>query len=756
MLIDSPSYRLRRMVLINVGTNKNKPSGRITAVDPRGGAAVLGENGVGKTTTLRLLPLFFGHLHSAIVDPQKGQQNMVRFVLPTDMSAIAFEYQRGSDNELRLAVLRRRADDPDSLCYRIFRCGYRRELFVHEGRFLGEEETQKAAIELGIQAYKRLTPSDYRHVILGTPAETKEKVALRSISQDFSFGPRPLANLDRVVAAMVKKSVNFSDIIQVAVSLAQSELGAGGSRGVLSYKQGKSQIEQWVRDRQACKDALKLQPQVSALHDSLGDFRRLEATIRACRGDIEALHLIRSQEVERLGRTLADSKADRQSALTAEQLALAGLESAVKTASDAATVAQEAFKEQQDLAHYFRDHDAPGCEIKLTGLGQLESNLALKNSQLEAHKQSHANLIAHFQNLEHGARTRAADHSFRLEQSKGPLNDRLVQGLGKVSLNEKHQLKDLDDEIEGLRQTLDELKGNLQSTRGEWIARKKSPAASAEAIALLTAADDDLRQHYSAIASAQRALVPLANAVHQAKVEFDLQEGFLQQARQQLTQARDSLAQAQQMLAPADGTLLSALRSSEDQTWRTHLARVIDPRLLGHTELTPHLAEEGASSLYGWSLNTAALPAPDWADDESARQAIAECQDRVVRAEASVKAQEAALKQAEGVRRAAESAHQTDEGLLNAKNARTEDLVGRQSSASQRVQKERDASQSQASTEITRLDREISEIDQKLNRLKGDRAHRANAINRAKASVMRWSVGRDSCKIRRKAVKYLI
>lgn len=150
MAIKPLSFRLRRMVLINVGTNKNKPSGRITAIDPRGGAAVLGENGVGKTTTLRLLPLFFGHLHSAIVDPQKGQQNMVRFVLPTDMSAIAFEYQRGSDAEsdLRMVVIRRRVDDPDSLCYRIFRCGYRKELFVHEGRFLSEEETQKAAIDL--------------------------------------------------------------------------------------------------------------------------------------------------------------------------------------------------------------------------------------------------------------------------------------------------------------------------------------------------------------------------------------------------------------------------------------------------------------------------------------------------------------------------------------------------------------------------------------------------------------------------------
>ncbi|CAN7750715.1 ATP-binding protein [Variovorax sp. LjRoot84] len=107
------NYQLHRMVLINAGSNQHVPSGRITSVDPRGGAAVLGESGVGKTTTLRILPLFFGHLPSQIVASGHGQEPMIRFVVPTDASAIAFEYQRGTDAEedRRLAVIRAPRED---------------------------------------------------------------------------------------------------------------------------------------------------------------------------------------------------------------------------------------------------------------------------------------------------------------------------------------------------------------------------------------------------------------------------------------------------------------------------------------------------------------------------------------------------------------------------------------------------------------------------------------------------------------------
>ncbi len=230
-------YQLCRMELVNAGTNQHAPSGRITAIDPRGGAAVLGDNGVGKTTTLRILPLFFGHLPSQIVSTGQGQEPMVRFILPTSASAIAFEYQRGSESEddMRLAVIRRRADDPDVPFYRLYRCGFRKELFVNAGRFLDDEETQLKASSLGIQATGKLTTAEYRSVILRTPATSKEKERLRRHSLEWSFGPRALDNLDRLVAAMVKKHINFADIVQVAVGLVQQDLGHGvDSRGKLS------------------------------------------------------------------------------------------------------------------------------------------------------------------------------------------------------------------------------------------------------------------------------------------------------------------------------------------------------------------------------------------------------------------------------------------------------------------------------------------------------------------------------------------
>lgn len=732
MSINAPSFRLRRMVLINVGTNKNKPSGRITAIDPRGGAAVLGENGVGKTTTLRLLPLFFGHLHSAIVDPQKGQQNMVRFVLPTDMSAIAFEYQRGSDAEsdLRLAVIRRRIDDPDSLCYRIFRCGYRKELFVHESRFLSEEETQKAAIDLNIQTFKRLSPSDYRHVILGTPADTKEKALLRSLSQDFSFGPRPLANLDRVVAAMVKKHVNFSDIVQVAVSLAQSELGAGGARAVLSYKQGKGQIEQWIRTRQACKDALALEPKVVTLQERLKAYRNLETLIRACRGDIEAMHVLRRQDIEKLVAQIRQTQLDHDSQVATEQEQLGSLQGHVTIASEAATQAHTAFQKESEQLKYFNQHEAAKYELKLLSLGQLQSDLQIKNGQLETLRAAHAGLISKTNELAFEAKALASEDKLHLELDKKPLDERLALGLENLVMLENNQVTELDAEINALRTEFTIAKEPLLAERGTWDARRSAPAASEEALLTLAAANDALRVHQNEIAAGQDALATLATQMHQATQAFSAQEVVVHQALQQLNQVRQDLVQAQQLLAPADGTLLSALRASEDQSWRWNLARVVDPQLLANTDLEPILTEEGSPTFYGWQLKTSSLVPPDWSNDESARKAVDELQEASTRAEANWKSRKEELARLGTARQVAESAYQAAEGVLNAKKSRTAEISGRQEDAKERVHRERSDSKGKAEARFTRLTTEIKEIERKTERLKGDRDLRVREIAR--------------------------
>ncbi|MBK8072337.1 MAG: ATP-binding protein [Ramlibacter sp.] len=50
-------YQLRRIVAINIKNSITRlPTGRVAELDPRGGVLAIGENGVGKTTFLRLYP----------------------------------------------------------------------------------------------------------------------------------------------------------------------------------------------------------------------------------------------------------------------------------------------------------------------------------------------------------------------------------------------------------------------------------------------------------------------------------------------------------------------------------------------------------------------------------------------------------------------------------------------------------------------------------------------------------------------------
>jgi len=98
------AYRLRRLLVVNIGLPNGHTTARIAELDPRGGAALTGRNGVGKTTLLRLVPLFYGLSPSRIIVRGDGQEDLVRFVLPTQSSAIAFEYEREDESALRLAV----------------------------------------------------------------------------------------------------------------------------------------------------------------------------------------------------------------------------------------------------------------------------------------------------------------------------------------------------------------------------------------------------------------------------------------------------------------------------------------------------------------------------------------------------------------------------------------------------------------------------------------------------------------------------
>ena len=98
-------HQLRRIIAINIlNPITGSPSGRISELDPRGGVLTVGANGVGKTSFLRLIPLFYGATPSQVLKGT-GRTSMIKHTLPDPSSAVAYEYERESDAHLRTAVL---------------------------------------------------------------------------------------------------------------------------------------------------------------------------------------------------------------------------------------------------------------------------------------------------------------------------------------------------------------------------------------------------------------------------------------------------------------------------------------------------------------------------------------------------------------------------------------------------------------------------------------------------------------------------
>lgn len=705
----STKFQLRRMLLVNAGTNKHVPSARITAIDPRGGAAVLGDNGVGKTTTLRILPLFFGHLPSQIVSVGQGQEPMVRFVLPTDASAIAFEYQRGSDAEddLRLAVIRRRGDDPDVPFYRLYRCGFRKELFVDEGRFLSDEETQERVNKLSIQATAKLTTSEYRSVILRTPSTTKDKDRLRRYSLEWSFGPKPLDNLDRLVAAMVKKHVNFADIVQVAVGLVQQDLGLGVDRAKLTFKQGKAQIERWLRNRDAVVDAFKLQPKVTELEELLREHRGAEVRFRARRADVIALKGGRVSERTQISAVMQAMAAERASALEEQATQRAVLVQEAGRASQAAADAKTKYDEQAGWAQHFEKERAAHWELQVQDLPSLLVSRQTLDQQVAAAESEHGELTATYGQMRQEAIVKSSERSVELEKSKQPHRERLEKTLGQIGEAEELAKAQAQEAGEQRRVDLNDKLEPLVAERASWEARKAAPAASVEAVQAAERANERLNQHIQQRASVVEELAKASTAEGDARRAFDGHEQSIRSAKTELTVAQAALDKARGLLTPNPGSFLAILRSHPNEDWKRDLAKVINPDLLERDDLNPEAVEDAAATLYGWRLNTGVIAAPDFSNDEQIRQGIAAAESRHAAVQAHLLELQSTLEVKGKALKDAQADKEAVQARLTVLDQQTETLKTALETTKHKVETEKREAVNLATTESNRLKVEI-------------------------------------------------
>src|SRR3990167_6801181 len=727
------SFQMRQMLFINAGSNKHEPSNRITSIDPRGGASVLGENGVGKTTTLRIIPLFFGHLPSQIVLSGQGQEPMIRYILPTDASAIAFEYQRGTENEedLRLAVIRRRRDESDAPEYRLYRCGYRQELFVSEGRFLTDEESQKQASLLGIEITGKLSTTQYRSVIRKTGLDAKDKKRMQAYSRDFSFGPKQLDNLDRLVAAMVKKHINFADIVQVAVGLVQYERGLGSDRAQLSIRHGRAPFDRWMNNHAACVDALKLAPKIEELEHALKDHRAMEAKFRERRADVRLVNNARASELNVLTAAIEVMAEDRKEVVLSQAGCRTELGQLSNVAGEAARVTKRSFDDALDEANYFEVERAAHWDALVRELPTLRLNKKAIDSQVEVTEAANKEASSRYEKLVHDTEREAGERQLTLEVSKATYREEYEQTIKAIELQERKALKESEATDTAQRQQLNESKEPLLEQRGVWEAQVKSPTTSGETLQAQSTAKERLLKH-TQDAGDVRLIVSRAEAIHkEAQQAFSGREGDLRRAKAKTEQAAEALNLAQKRLNPDAGTLMSALRMHGDESWKATLAKIVNPDLLERADLDPKAIDDFddvAQTAYGWQINTGAILSPEWADDTALSQAIELAASRLEAAQKHQDSAKEALADASGKLNAAKQSEEVAQARLFVLDGQLKDLETAVGVADRLVETEKKQVKAKADSELNRIRREIKEIADQINSLSQARVTLDKAI----------------------------
>lgn len=648
--------RLHRIFLIDGKTSGVVTSGMACELDPRGGAAITGSNGVGKTTSLQIIPLFMGCAPRRIVTAGSTKKPMIEFMLPHETSAIAFEYEREGSDELKMVVIRRQGTATPE--YRFFNSGFREDLFIQpygvgQMKLLDDAESVRAAGLLGIAVEGKLNTTEYRHVILRDKSLNKDASHINRLMLEYSFARRNLRQFEPLMAAIARDKVNFRDLKAVAVSMIYDAVGVASTGQKLVLKTMRTQIELWVKNRDACAKAFVLSPRMTKLRADIDALDAHRASMRSLRADVHALQLITAALKVRLEGEVEGLHAKRGLALREEQDTLATLNAALETQEVDARRLKEELEEMKGRQARFEREDVLLWVERVRELPQLLEQVAQVQQQVDLTKSTADGIVRKIEAELADLRQATAEHLGVMEAGKTAPNE--AHGLALSRLGQREQAERLARTQEqraaetAVQVDLDQAVQDAATAN----AQMGSMALSAEDQTKIDGVAQLLEQITAELETARRAHSVSRNTVHAEQIAVN-EAGHTQRSSAVAARsAADALEAARREQAPKAGTLLAALHAHPDAGWRTGLSRVLDPALLARMDLKPSgpvqktdpnaildsdLAEDG--SMFGWSLNLDQIAVPAWADAGLASQALSE-------KAAAAAAADSALKQAD-------------------------------------------------------------------------------------------------------------
>lgn len=651
---ESDYYALRRLVLIDAYRK-----GARTELKLDGHTSLTGANGVGKTSLLRLIPLFYGESPNKLVQGGGVNQSFVQYYLPHTTSFIVFEYSRRG--KVCMAVLYA-SRSGESVYYRFIDQPFALERFRDEfGNLVIGPDLKRHISKRNEFCSEQITAlSDYRAIIQNAVSGNRDH---RTLAANFSFvgsGSR-LNHVEKIVTGMFSRVTHFHDIKRMIVSCIVDD------KTSIRLESSKTTMKDWVREYRAYTSVMEQAGRMRDFQESQMRHEEGARRLQAVHTDFAGLQQVYEIEIEQ-AKVRGDKIQGEMQFLenkTYEQLR--DISSQLGEAEGHVKSLKGSLQTLDRQQRTYEKEDLPALARLVDALPQLAEDLDAKDKREKAllgESQDLANSYAELRNQ----RTETF-HALEREKNalKEPIRVRGKEEDAQARLAAEEIWQNISAEFERQEETFNNSKEEIAEQVGSLKQAVEHPQPSHNFIEAKENARIKLEAAVEVAGKASQAYGE-AKASHQTEVDaFRAIDSQIQDIREREKQDQADRKHLLSLRDAAPGTLLHFLREFRPN-WTRDIARVVPEELLLRTDLTPTLVSEDAPSLYGIGLDLAVLD-PRVGDEEALRQRIEEAERAIDRHQRDAKTKEKELEaQSERVRQSKTAAENKQRVHIQADN----------------------------------------------------------------------------------------
>ncbi len=603
-------YSLLRIIIID-----SFWQGQVNELDLTGHTQLEGTNGAGKTSLMRLLPLFYGMRPSDIVSKVDQAKNFADFYLPRESSILVYEYARPFGQKCQVLA----TSDGRGVHFKFIDAAYDAQHFIASNQASKAKpftinEIEKNYRNIGKESSKFLGIDKYRQVIQNLRSGRKHK-EIRLLQNRFSFSEQACPHIDKVINGTIEKNLDFEAVKRMLVAIASDHLARNTNDEKEQLSLNKADITGWLADIQASRAIKKVADKISvwqndfsALTSLLNKLQHLHAEVIAHQERLELKQQDRDAVKKNSIQTRNKLDTDLANAIEQYQKALFDLNAKIN-----ADLSKIDLLDADKLN--YDDDDASSYQIKAEQAPQIQAELNEVIAIIDAFEGNITKIGQKFDQL---------IQKIEVEKLKAISSNNEKSAL--ITSQANAQLTHINNVFHQQAQSLNaqlhkeelKLQKDQQQIQHQLDSAKQQLAYPVIPAELIKDIDDNVQALSQAQQSYHQLLQQeseLQKQQYQLEKQQDQQLGQRSEANRYLEQLRQDYQQVDLQLLPQTGSLHHYLiNEPKAANWQQNIGRLLTTEQLSRSDLNPQWLDnndKAPATLYGLSLDLQQLPCDD-------------------------------------------------------------------------------------------------------------------------------------------------